>query len=209
MSYNSLLSFGDMIPLKLKCDVNKLFNEIKDFKYAHYNPRKPDIKRYGLSVTSLDGSINGIDLESIKEHNAENKTEYDELSFNKLTDVYYKSEEIQKIVKSFLTPINHLGRSHILFLDRGGYFPPHRDWYGDTEQQNNLRILIPLKGCNPPDLYFMYEDKPLHFEHGRAYFLNTNKAHSLFSFEGSYMLVLNVKANEEVYKIIGNNLRAT
>ena len=44
MSYNSLLSFGDMIPLKLKCDVNKLFNEIKEFKYAHYNPRKPDIK---------------------------------------------------------------------------------------------------------------------------------------------------------------------
>ncbi len=206
MSYNSLLSFGDMIPLKLKCDVNKLFNEIKEFKYAHYNPRKPDIKRYGLSVTSLDGSINGIDLESIKEHNAENKTEYDELSFNKLTDVYYKSEEIQKIVKPF---IKHLGRSHILFLDRGGYFPPHRDLPVYIEQQNSLRILIPLKGCNPPDLYFIYEDKPLHFEHGRAYFLNTNKAHSLFSFEGSYMLVLNVKANEEVYKIIGDNLKAS
>ena len=54
MSYNSLLSFGDMIPLKLKCDVNKLFNEIKEFKYAHYNPRKPDIKRYGpVSYTHL------------------------------------------------------------------------------------------------------------------------------------------------------------
>jgi len=167
MSYNSLLSFGDMIPLKIKCNVNKLFNEIKDFKYAHYNPRKPDIKRYGLSVTSLDGSINGIDLESIKEHNAENNTEYDELSFTKLTDVYYKSEEIQKIVKPFLTPINNLGRSHILFLDRGGYFPPHRDLPVYVEQQNSLRILIPLKGCNPPDLYFMYEDKP--------YILNTEE----------------------------------
>ena len=64
-------------------------------------------------------------------------------------------------------------------------------------------------GCNPPDLYFMYEDKPLHFEYGRAYFLNTNKTHSLFSMNGSLMIVLNVKANEEVYKIIGDHFQTT
>ena len=123
MSYTSLLSFGDFIPLKLKCDVKKLFDEIKQFSFSQYNPRK-DIKRYGLSITSLDGSINGIDLDSIKDYNIENKTEYDELSFNKLTDVYYSSNEIQKVVKPF---IKHLGRSHILYLPEGGYFPPHRD----------------------------------------------------------------------------------
>ena len=170
-----------------------------------YNPRK-DIKRYGLSITSLDGSINGIDLDSIKDYNAENKTEYDELSFNKLTDVYYSSNEIQKVVKPF---IKHLGRSHILYLPEGGYFPPHRDLPVYYEGQNSLRILIPLKECNPPELYFMYEDKPLYFEHGRAYFLNTNKSHNLFSFNNSYMIVLNVKTSEEIFKIIGNNLKAS
>ena len=77
------------------------------------------------------------------------------------------------------------------------------------EGQNSLRVLIPLKGCNPPDLYFMYENKPLYFEHGRAYFLNTNKAHNLFSFKNSYMIVLNIKTSEEVYKIIGTNFKSS
>jgi hypothetical protein len=204
MSYNSLLSFGDLIPLKLKCDVKKLFDETEEFVYLKYNPRK-DIERYGLSITSLDGSLNGIDLDSIKEYNKENNTEYDELSFNKFTKVYHTSSEIQKIVEPFK---NHIGRSHILSLQEGGYFPPHRDLPVYVEQQNSLRILVPLKGCNPPDMYFMYEDKPLHFEHGRAYFLNTNKSHNLFSFKGSEMIVLNIKTNEEVYKIIGDLFQA-
>ena len=204
MSYNSLLSFGDLIPLKLKCDVKKLFDETEEFVYLKYNPRK-DIERYGLSITSLDGSLNGIDLDSIKEYNKENNTEYDELSFNKFTEVYNVSSEIQKIVEPFK---NHIGRSHILHLAEGGYFPPHRDLPVYVEQQNSLRVLIPLKGCNPPDMYFMYEDKPLHFEHGRAYFLNTNKSHNLFAFKDSYMIVLNIKTSEEVYQILGDNFQA-
>ena len=204
MSYNSLLSFGDLIPLKLKCDVKKLFDETEKFVYLKYNPRK-DIERYGLSITSLDGSLNGVDLDSIKEYNKENNTEYDELSFNKFTEVYNVSSEIQKIVEPFK---NHIGRSHILHLAEGGYFPPHRDLPVYVEQQNSLRVLVPLKGCNPPDMYFMYEDKPLHFEHGRAYFLNTNKSHNLFSFKDSYMVVLNIKTSEEVYKILGDNFQA-
>ena len=204
MSYNSLLSFGDLIPLKLKCDVKKLFDETEDFVYLKYNPRK-NIERYGLSITSLDGSLNGIDLDSIKEYNKENNTEYAELSFNKFTEVYNVSSEIQKIVEPFK---NHIGRSHILHLAEGGYFPPHRDLPVYVEQQNSLRVLIPLKGCNPPDMYFMYEDKPLHFEHGRAYFLNTNKAHNLFAFKDSYMIVLNIKTSEEVYQILGDNFQA-
>ena len=204
MSYNSLLSFGDLIPLKLKCDVKKLFDETEEFVYLKYNPRK-NIERYGLSITSLDGSLNGIDLDSIKEYNKENNTEYDELSFNKFTEVYNVSSEIQKIVEPFK---NHIGRSHILHLAEGGYFPPHRDLPVYVEQQNSLRVLIPLKGCNPPDMYFMYEDKPLHFEHGRAYFLNTNKSHNLFAFKDSYMIVLNIKTSEEVYQILGDNFQA-
>ena len=204
MSYNSLLSFGDLIPLKIRCDVKKLFNEVKDFKYLQYNPRK-DIKRYGLSITSLDGNMDGVDLDSIKEYNKENNTEYDELSFQAFTSVYYESQEIQKVTEPFL---GHIGRSHILHLPEGGYFPPHRDLPVYVEQQNSLRVLVPLKGCNPPDMYFMYEDKPLHFEHGRAYFLNTNKAHNLFAFKDSYMIVLNIKTSEEVYQILGDNFQA-
>tara|TARA_A100001015_G_C14638766_1_gene574599 strand:- start:53 stop:667 length:615 start_codon:yes stop_codon:yes gene_type:complete len=203
--YNSLLSYGDLIPLNIKCNVEKLIFQTKGFEYLKYNPRK-DIQRYGLSITSLKGELDGIDLDSLKEYNKENNTNYDELSFKKFTAVYRANMEIQRIVKPFK---EYVGRSHLLMLPKGGYFPPHRDLPVYIEQQNSLRILVPLKGCNPPDMYFMYEDKPLYFEHGRAYFLNTNKSHSLFSMNGSLMVVLNIEANEEVYKIIGNHFQTT
>ena len=59
MSYNSLLSYGDFIPLNVKCEVKKLFDEIKDFSYHQYNLRK-DIPRYGMSITSLDGKAREV-----------------------------------------------------------------------------------------------------------------------------------------------------
>lgn len=202
--YSRLLTFGDLIPLTINCNVNKLILQTKNFEYKQYNPRK-DIPRYGLSITSLKGELDGIDLDSLPEYNKENNTNYDELSFKEFTEVYKLSLEIQKIVAPFK---QYIGRSHILMLPKGGYFPPHRDLPVYTNEQHSLRIIVPLSGCNPPDLYFLYEDKPLHFKHGTAYFLNTNKTHSLFSMKGSMMIVLNIKACEETYKIIGDHFQA-
>lgn len=202
MSYSTLLTYGDVIPLKITCDVKKLFDEIKDYSFSQYNPRK-DIKRKALSITSLDGSINGIDLDSIKEYNNENNTKYDEMSFNQFTKVYEDSFEIQKVVEPFK---QYIGRSHILHLPTGGHFPPHRDVASFKEIQPSFRVLIPLKNCNSPNLFFMYENEILNFEHGRAYFVNTNKVHCLFSFSDSYMIVLNILSNRDTYKIIGDNL---
>ncbi len=200
MTYANLCTFGDVIPLKLKCNASRLLDEISMFERARYNPRK-DIARLGLSITSLDGETNGIDLDSIKEYNRENGTSYDEMSFTRLTRVYDMSEEIQKCVDPFR---EFLGRSHLIELERGGYFPPHKDQprYGDVPRR--LRVLVPLRSCNPPQMYFTYDEKTLQFEHGRAYFVNTNKSHSLFSFTGSSMIVLNVRACEEVYAVIGD-----
>ena len=49
MSYNSLLSFGDVIPLKIECHADRLRKEIKDSEFKQYNPKKP-IPRYGLNI---------------------------------------------------------------------------------------------------------------------------------------------------------------
>ena len=90
--------------------------------------------------------------------------------------------------------------THYLNFRKGGYFPPHRDMRKIGEQQS-FRILVPIKSCNPPNLYFTYEDKPLHFNMGNAYFVNTNKMHSIFSFSNNaYMLVMNVECNEDTIK---------
>lgn len=203
MSYNSLLSYGDFIALNLKCNVNKLFQEIEPFTFQKYNPRKSHIKRNGLSITSLNGELDGIDLDSMKEYNKENNVTYNEHTFKTFTEVFYKSNEIQNLIIPFT---EHTLRSHILHLPPGGYFPPHRDMHVYKNKQESFRVLVPLKNCNPPHMYFIYEEKVLNFEHGRAYFLNTNKAHSLFSFLDSYMIVLNIDSNEETYEIIGENM---
>ena len=53
----------------------------ENFDYVHYNPRK-DIKRYGLSITSLDGGTSGVpDLDSLKDYNRENNTQLTECDF--------------------------------------------------------------------------------------------------------------------------------
>ena len=98
--FNNLLTYGDLIELKLTCNSKKLLEEIKDFEWKRYNPRK-DINRYGLSITSEDGLLNGKDLDSLAELTKETGTIYDEDSFTKLTDVYYKSKEVQKLVDPF------------------------------------------------------------------------------------------------------------
>tara|TARA_B100000900_G_C20375295_1_gene632169 strand:+ start:217 stop:831 length:615 start_codon:yes stop_codon:yes gene_type:complete len=201
--YNNLLSFGDVIELRLQCNVSKLLDTIKTYDWKQYNPRK-EINRYGLSVTSLDGSMNGIDLDSLAEYNKENNTRYDESSFTTFTEVYHKCQETQKLIEPFKP---WLWRTHFLNFRRGGYFPPHRDMRR-VDEQESFRVLVPLRCCNPPGLYFMYENKPLYFNMGSAYFVNTNKMHTIFSFEDvAYMLVMNIQCTDESLKKVGELIR--
>ena len=74
MRYEHLSRFGDMIELDLTTDAEMLIGWAEDFEWVKYNPRK-DVNRWGLSVTSLDGSISGVpDLDSLFEYNKENNT---------------------------------------------------------------------------------------------------------------------------------------
>ena len=187
--YNDLLSYGDFIQLNNSCNSKELLEEIKDFEWIKYNRRK-NINRYGLSITSSDGTRNGVDLDSLWELSKEEGKIYDEDNFTTLTDVYHKSKEVQKLVDPFKP---WLCRTHFLNFKKGGYFPPHIDSYRFNEQKF-LRLLVPIQKCNPSWLYFMYEDKLLNFNRGYTYFLNTNKKHAIFSFnDESIMLVMNIK----------------
>lgn len=179
--------------LNPKIDTDKFLNELKLFCFRQYNSLKPNIPRFGLSITSLDGLINGDDLESLYQWNKNNNTSYDEMSFKKYTDVFSLSRELQPIFKSF-DPF--VGRSHVINLKKGGYFPPHRDDWGSKDQQT-LRLFLPISMCNPPHMYFMLNDNLLHFNMGYLYFINTNIEHNLFSFsDDCYFIVMNIESNE-------------
>ena len=102
--------------------------------------------------------------------------------------------EIKKLLDHFG---NNVGRSHILKINPGGYFPPHRDFR--KKLFDTFRIIVPLLNTDYPSFTFMLEDKVLNWETGRPYFLDTTKQHHLFNCysEPSYWIVLNVATNEE------------
>jgi hypothetical protein len=202
--YNYLSFYGDVVPTrhKMKNPDDFVSWTEKNFTYVRYNPRK-NIDRYGLSITSLHGNLDGNpDLDSLLEYNKENKTSYRESDFVTKTPVYYYDE-----LKQILDPIEkYLFRSHVLKINPGGFFPNHRDFYG--MKVDSFRILIPLVGCNPPNFIFTIDDKTIHWNHGQMYFVNTAKMHYLFnaSFDPTYMLVLNVALNIETIEFVTKNL---
>ena len=195
--FHNLLSFGDIIELNLVCNPSKIRNEIKAFKWMPFiqTVRNAGVNRYGISITSLDGEMSGVpDLASIYEYNEENNTRLSELSFNTLTDFYWQSGETRKLIDPYK---KWIGRTHFVNVRRGGFFPPHRD-YKRIQNATTFRILVPIHHCNPNHMYFIYEGVPVNFTHGSAYFINTNKVHSIFSFSDQCsMLVMNIEITPE------------
>jgi hypothetical protein len=197
-----LSTLGECVPLKLRIDSDLYFSEISQFNdnWRPYNPRKSDHRRHGLSLTSLDGQFGGPDLDSIYEYNSQNKTNLREASFKEATDALTKTTCFNAIKENF-----DLGRSHILRFDKGGFFPPHRDSFGLSDEC--FRIVCPLENASWNELGFVLNEKQLRMNPWRFYYLDTSKVHSVFSFvDNSALLVLNVLLNEKNYYALLKNL---
>lgn len=202
--YTHLTVYGNVYPtnhrLPRSDDFVKWTEE--NFKYVHYNPRK-DIKRYGLSITSLDGGVTGVpDLDSLRDYNVENNTKLSERDFRTFTPVYDYPQ-----LKEMLSPIEkYLFRSHVLKLESGGFFPPHRDFRGTTI--DSFRLIVPLQGMDPPEFTFLVDGVIQHWVPGRVYFVDTAKMHYLFNagFKPTYMIVLNVELNLETVNFVTQEL---
>lgn len=155
----------------------------KEFNWVRYNPRK-EILRWGASLTSLDGGMSGVpDLDSIREYNKENNTDYREKSFNVKTPLFRHF--------SFLDQHFDLGRSHILRLGPGGYFPYHRDYDGET-----FRLIYTINGCQEENFVWILQDKVIKLQNHKWYYINTKMIHSVFSFNGCEFAVFNVLVNQ-------------
>jgi hypothetical protein len=193
MDGSAITRYGNKIELDVTTDVTRLMEWINTFNWVKYNPRK-DVDRWGLSVTSLDGGLSGVpDLDSLLEYNKENGTAYTEKDFDKPTAV------LNDQISNLLAPWSgHYYRTHFLKFGPGGFFPPHRDWNGPYKNPDSFRLIMPLQNVNPPYFNFVMEDKLLHWDIGRMYFIDTQKMHYLFNagFKDSYWLVVNVALNE-------------
>lgn len=170
-----------------------------------YQPHKPGYNRYGLSVTSLDGKFNGPDLYSLREYNKINGTNYWEADFKVRTNVVEFLPDLKNLL-DFFEP--NLGRCHFLRLDKGGFFPPHRD-NGAIVNVPTFRILVPIYNFGQNDMKWIQDEKVLNLELGKVYFINTTRVHSVFSFVDScVMLVLNIIWSPQILQKMVNRIEA-
>ena len=204
-NYEHLALLGNCYPLKICFKSNSSQNIVKEiedkFEFVKYNPRK-DIDRWGLPLTSLDGGMSGIpDLDSLLEYNNENNTSLKEADFSTPTPAYEYFKEVLDPFKLWL------GRTHVLKINPGGYFPPHRD----AHDLKTFRLIVPLQNVEPPNVNFIVEDKILNLEMGRMHFVDTIKMHYLFntSKKPTYWIVINVKTTPDAVKKVLRNLSAS
>lgn len=163
--------------------------------WVRYQPQKPN-NRWGLSVTSLNGGFSGDpDLYSLREYNQMHGTVYSEADFKARTNIVDFIPELNPFLDFFGSS---LGRVHFLRLDAGGFFPPHRD-NGAIVDSPTFRIIVPIANFGKNQMKWIQEEQLVTLELGRTYFINTTRAHSLFSFtDNCTMLVLNVIADRDV-----------
>lgn len=199
--YQQLFLYGDFVPLDFKIDLDLFQNEIQQFEsnWVVYNKNKGPTGRLGLSVTSLDGGMSGEpDLQSLYEHSKLTGQSYSENDFNKPTEAYRKLTSLHPLLNRFDAG---LGRCRIVKFDAGGFFPPHRDQSIRFQVPDYFRIFVPLINCDENSLFFIYEDKKIRFEIGRAYLFNALKTHSVFSFKkDTYTFAMSLQLNQQNIK---------
>jgi hypothetical protein len=184
--YSALTRFGDCYSLRLRSSLGNIIKDLENnFEWVQYNPRK-SIRREGLSITSLDGGLSGRpDLDSLYDYRDKTGIVLKESNFTVKTPVY-------DYFKEWLDPIQqHIGRTHIIKLNDGGYFPPHRD--NKNSNVESFRLFLPLNYDSMRN-FFMLENRKLEFTNGEMYFIDTAKMHTLFntSVIPFYFVVVNV-----------------
>lgn len=196
--YQQLFLYGDFVPLKFKVDLYTFSEEIKSFEsnWVIYNKHKGDTGRLGLSLTSLDGGMSGEpDLQSIYEFSKRTGQLISENEFNKPTEAYKGLGCLHQLTNSFE---GGLGRCRVVKFKAGGFFAPHRDGSVQFQVPDYFRVFVPLTNTGNELLYFMYEDKKIPYEPGRAYLFNALKTHSVFSFtDEAHTFAMSLVLNQE------------
>jgi hypothetical protein len=133
------------------------------------------------------------DLDSLREYNRENNTKYSESSF--------KTRTIHSKPFDYFLNNADVGRSHFLNLRAGGHFPWHRDYDNST-----FRIIYTINRCNKHTMVWLEDERLLHLEDRRWYYINTKIQHAVFSFDDSCMFaVFNVMNTDRSISFVENH----
>lgn len=203
--WHGLLGMGSYVKTKWRIDPLLVEEQLRQFddNWCPYNAKK-DISnnRWGLPVTSRSGDVmDNMHLNSFGYMQEYHNEKFSESDFTTPTQVYHAIPEIKKLVDTFSPDI---GRVHLLRVDRGGFFPPHRDFA--TIAPEYFRLLTVFGRCSPENYAQIVDGRLVYPESGWTYFVNTQLDHSVFSFSDNlYCLILTVKLNERTTNLILNN----
>jgi len=196
IAFTKYISMEDWKQFRYNIDHKEIMKELSLFprdEWQRYNPRKP-IERYCLDLTQIPNGNENVS--SLKEFNEASGKRYQNHDFTETTDVYDSLPSIQKL----LTPFKPwLGRSHIIRIDAGGYFPPHYDTVVSDDSVYDVRMVACINNINKNNFKWLHEDKAVPLETGQVWFANTGKPHSVFSFtDDAIILVANLRFDKEL-----------
>jgi hypothetical protein len=200
--WNSLTNLGSYAKLDLRIAETVVIKELSNFSenWCPYNEKK-DVhnNRWGLPVTSHTGDVmDHYHLNSFGYMQKYHDVEMKEQNFTTPTDVYHSIPEIKKLVDVFAPDI---GRVHILKVNQGGYFPPHRDFAGVAPEY--FRLSCVFGSCSDFNYVQTLHDQIFRPERSHLYFVNFQLNHSVFSFSDNlYNLILTVKLNRRTHDLI-------
>jgi hypothetical protein len=200
--WNSLTNLGSYVKLNLRINEYDVKDQLVQFdkNWCPYNQKKDIVNnRWGLPITSHSGDVmDNYHLNSFgymkKYHDVEMKEE----NFNVPTEVYHAIPDLAKLVDIFSPDI---GRVHLLRVDQGGFFPPHRDFAGLAPEY--FRLLCVFGNCSDFNYVHILDDRIFRPERNHLYFVNFQLNHSVFSFSNNlYALILTVKLNQRTHDLI-------
>jgi hypothetical protein len=188
--------------LNIQFDEQKIVDGLQPYNehWVPYNAKKDVVNnRWGLPITSNSGKVSdNMHLNSFGYMRESLGIELTEDNFNTPTEVYHNCDEIKRLVDIFSPDI---GRVHMLRVDQGGFFPPHRDFKGIAPEY--FRLTCVLGSCTDFNYVLNIDDKQFRHERGHLYFVNYQKNHNLFSFSNNlYIMILTVKLNQRTHDLV-------
>lgn len=204
--WNSLCNLGSYTRLNIHIDEWQVREQLKQFEnnWCPYNQKKDTAdgvknNRWGLPITSHSGDVmDNYHLNSFGYMQEYHNTKLQEGDFTTPTQVYHSIPELKKAVDIFAPDI---GRVHLLRVDKGGFFPPHRDWAGHAPEY--FRLMCVFGNCTEFDYAQQLHDTLFRPDRATFYFVNFQMNHSVFSFSDNlYNMILTVKLNQRTHDLI-------
>lgn len=195
-----LLSLGDWEPLNFNFEVDEWEQNQKSISkyYTPFQPKKEVLNdRHSVLIYGLKGDhpSRPTGLDQIRK----------ELGYMPLEEEFKYPTEAHPLLTSYHKVFDHfgeMGRSFVLKLNAGGFYPYHRDFPFIT--RNTIRLIGFHGNSNQDQLEWEVSGQRQPILPNTLYYVNTIKRHRLSSWKhNSDMVVLNVpKTWENVLKLM-------